>query len=55
MWPTSKVAGRYTISSDNVAFKAINNGHLRLVAFYHDEKHIDENAEKRMQELMQVS
>jgi len=35
-----------------VAFKAINNGPLKLVAFYHDGKHIDENAEKRMEELM---
>ena len=53
-WPTSKVAGRYTISPDNVAFKAINNGPLKLVTFYHDGKRIDDNAEALMEELMQV-
>ena len=54
-WPTSKVAGRYTISPDNVAFKAINNGPLKLVVFYHDGKRIDENKEKLMEALMQVN
>ena len=53
-WPTSKVAGRYTISPDNVAFKAINNGPLKLVTFIHDGKRIDENAEALMEKLMQV-
>ncbi|MCP4769728.1 MAG: hypothetical protein GY875_26140 [Gammaproteobacteria bacterium] len=53
-WPTSKIAGRYTISPDNVAFKAINNGPLKRVVFYHDGKRIDENKEKLMEELMQV-
>jgi hypothetical protein len=53
-WPTSKVAGRYAISPDNVAFKAINNGPLKLVTFYHDGKRIDDNAEALMEELMQV-
>jgi hypothetical protein len=38
-----------------VAFKAINNGPLKPVVFYHDGKRIDENAEKRMEELMQVN
>ena len=51
---TSKIAGRYTISPDNVAFKAINNGPLKLVVFYHDGKRIDENKEKLMEALMQV-
>ncbi len=53
-WPTDKVVGRYTISPDNVAFKAINNGPLKLVTFYHDGKRIDEDAEALMEELMQV-
>jgi uncharacterized protein YycO len=53
-WPTREVAGRYTISPDNVAFKAINKGPLKLVTFYHDGKRIDENAEALMEELMQV-
>ncbi len=35
-WPTEKTLGRYTISPDNVAFKAWNNIPLRLVLFYHD-------------------
>ena len=52
-WPTSKIAGRYTISPDNVAFKAINNGPLKLETFYHDGERIDKNAEKLMEELMQ--
>jgi len=53
-WPTDKVVGRYTIGPDNVAFKAINNGPLKLVTFYHDGKRVDEDAEALMEELMQV-
>ena len=53
-WPTDKVAGRYTISPDNVGFKAVNNGPLKLVRFYHDGKRIDGNASVLMQKLMEV-
>ena len=37
-WPTEKTLGRYTISPDNVAFKAWNNIPLKLVLFYHEGK-----------------
>jgi len=51
-WPTEKVIGRYTISPDNVADKAINSGPLELVVFYHDGKRIDNQPVSLMEKLM---
>ncbi len=51
-WPTRKVIGRYTISPDNVANKAINSGPLNLVLFYHDGKRIEDRPESLMEKLM---
>ena len=53
-WPTDKIMGRYTISPDNVAFNAINNGPLALITFYHDGKRIDKDAGVLMENLMKV-
>ena len=53
-WPTDRIAGRYTISPDNIGFKAINNGPLELMTFYHDGKRINDNAAGLMQDLMKV-
>ena len=39
-WPTDNIAGRYTISPDNVARKAIDDSSLELVLFYHDGKKV---------------
>jgi len=51
-WPTESVVGRYTISPDNIAVKALNNGPLELKLFYHDGKLIKENSLELMEELM---
>lgn len=51
-WPTSKVIGRYTISPDNVAFKATNSGPLELVVFYHDGRLIKNQPVALMEKLM---
>jgi len=51
-WPTERVVGRYTISPDNIAYKAINSGPLELVVFYHDGKHVEEQPVILMEELM---
>jgi hypothetical protein len=39
-WPTEKALGRYTISPDNVAKKALSDGSLNLVSLYHDGKEV---------------
>lgn len=52
-WPTESVVGRYTISPDNIAIKALNNGPFELVLFYHDGKRVNENWLELMQDLMQ--
>ncbi len=51
-WPTKATLGRVTISPDNVAEKALNNGPLRLISFYHDGKKVsDKNAYKLYEDL----
>lgn len=55
VWPTSKALGRYTISPDNVAFKAADTGPLRLVLFYHDGRLVEENPLQLMTGLMNRS
>ncbi|OGV64659.1 MAG: hypothetical protein A3K19_30005 [Lentisphaerae bacterium RIFOXYB12_FULL_65_16] len=51
-WPTGRTLGRYTISPDNVAEKALNNGPLQLVLFYHDGQKIEQQPEQLMGQLM---
>ncbi len=51
-WPTDKTLGRYTISPDNVALKALDGGPLRLVLFYHDGKPVTDTPLALMAELM---
>lgn len=41
-WPTSKTAGRHTISPDNVAELAVKDGPLTPVLIYHDGKELPE-------------
>jgi uncharacterized protein YycO len=50
-WPTEKMLGRYTISPDNVAVKALNGGPLDVVLLYHDGKKVEHNPKKVMGEL----
>lgn len=52
IWPTDKTVGRYTISPDNVAYKALAGGPFRLVLFYHDGRPVNEKPLELMAELM---
>lgn len=52
-WPTESVVGRYTISPDNIAIKALNNGPFELKLFYHDGKLVKDNRLELMESLMQ--
>lgn len=51
-WPTEKALGRYTISPDNVAKKAIEGNALELVSFYHDGKEVTDHRLEEMAQLM---
>lgn len=51
-WPTEKALGRYTISPDNVAKKAVESGELQLISFYHDGKEVGEHKIELMAQLM---
>ncbi len=51
-WPTESVVGRYTISPDNIAVKALNKGPFNLVLFYHDGNLIKQNKLELMESLM---
>jgi uncharacterized protein YycO len=51
-WPTESVVGRYTISPDNIAIKALDDGPLDLVLFYHDGKRVEEDQLLLMEALM---
>ena len=52
-WPTESVVGRYTISPDNIAVKALNDGPFELVMFYHDGELVTDNSLELMKQLMQ--
>jgi len=51
-WPTESVVGRYTISPDNIAIKALHNGPFELILFYHDGKLVEKNSLELMGNLM---
>ncbi len=51
-WPTESVVGRYTISPDNIANKALNNGPFELKLFYHEGKRVEKNELELMENLM---
>lgn len=51
-WPTEKVLGRSTISPDNVARRAFEQGPFELVLFYHDGKAVNKQPLDLMQRLM---
>jgi hypothetical protein len=51
-WPTERVIGRYTISPDNIAVKALDEGPLELLLFYHNGKLIEDDPLGLMQNLM---
>ncbi len=51
-WPTKKIVGRYTISPDNLAQKALGNGPLKLIFFYHNGEKIEQDALALMEKMM---
>jgi len=51
-WPTTNTLGRYTISPDNIAVKALGQGSLQLIMLVHDGKHITNNANTVMAQLL---
>ena len=53
-WPTEKALGRFTISPDNVASKALNNGPLELISFFHKGSLITKNPLQVMEGLVKV-
>lgn len=52
-WPTSRILGRVTVSPDNIASRAFEDGPLNVVLLYHDGMEITENRQAYMQRLMQ--
>ncbi|OIO72956.1 MAG: hypothetical protein CO186_04755 [Zetaproteobacteria bacterium CG_4_9_14_3_um_filter_49_83] len=53
-WPTERTLGRYVISPDHVARKAIEHSGLELVTFYHDGQHIDDHPLDVMKQLLKL-
>ncbi len=51
-WPTEKALGRYTISPDHVAKKAVTGHGLELISFYHDGKEVTSHKLELMAQLM---
>jgi len=54
-WPTENMLGRYTISPDNIAMKAQQNGPLDLVMLIHNGKLISTQADRMMSRLLKNS
>jgi len=52
-WPTEKTLGRFTISPDNVASKALNNGPLQLIMLFHDSELVTNNPLQLMNQLIE--
>ena len=51
-WPTSSLLGRYTISPDNVALKAVSKNPFRPVVMYYDGYRIDDRLEETLEVLL---
>ena len=51
-WPTSNVLGRYTISPDNVAVKAVSKNPFAPVIMYYDGYRIDDRLEETLEALL---
>ena len=51
-WPTGKALGRYTISPDNVAMKAVAGHELELVSFYHEGEKVEHQPLELMGQLI---
>ena len=51
-WPTSRALGRYTISPDNVATKALANRPFTPVVMYYEGRRIDDRLEETLAALL---
>jgi Permuted papain-like amidase enzyme, YaeF/YiiX, C92 family len=51
-WPTSKALGRYTISPDNVAVKAVSKNPFTPVILYYDGSRVDDRLEETLEALL---
>jgi hypothetical protein len=51
-WPTSRALGRYTISPDNVAVKAVARNPFTPVLLYYDGRRIDARLEETLEGLL---
>jgi hypothetical protein len=54
-WPTKRSLGRTTFTPDDVAIKAVKDGVLQLVTFYHDGTKVKDAPLARMAELMEIT
>ena len=51
-WPTSRMMGRVTVSPDNLAARALDDGPLTVSLLYHDGNEITEARREYMQKLL---
>jgi permuted papain-like amidase YaeF/Yiix C92 family enzyme len=51
-WPTSRTLGRYTISPDNVAVKAVSQNPFTPILLYYDGRKIDDRLEETLTALL---
>lgn len=51
-WPTSRMLGRVTVSPDNIAARALDDGPLTVSLLYHDGQEISEGRHELMEKLM---
>ena len=54
IWPTEKALGRITISPDNVAVKALDDGPFKVTMIYHDGKEINHRLQKNFSHLLNL-
>lgn len=54
-WPTSHLIGRYTISPDNVAVRALGEGPLRVMLLYLDGERVRSEVDERFAGLLDDS
>ena len=52
-WPTDKTLGRFTISPDNVASKALKGEPLKLISFFHDGQLVAHHPLELMSQLLE--
>jgi uncharacterized protein YycO len=54
-WPTGKTMGRWTISPDQVAIRAVRDGPLRVVGLWHDGRRVDGDLGQALADLIETA